>query len=940
MIEYLIKLFGDPNERKLKQLQPAVEYINSLEPEISKLADEDLRAKTDEFKSILSQRKTSKDKDRDRELEAEALESILPEAFAVVREVGKRTLNMRHFDVQLMGGIVLHRGQIAEMRTGEGKTLVATLPAYLNSLTGKGVHIVTVNDYLAKRDSEWMGRIYKFLGLDVGVVLSGGNKLSHEEKKQAYGADITYGTNNEFGFDYLRDNMAGSLEQYLQRPYNYAIVDEVDSILIDEARTPLIISGRLEKSAETYKIMAKIAPKLVKDKDYEVEEKNKNVILHEPGIDKAHELLGVKDIFDPSTMLAHYLLNALKAKELFHKDTDYVIKEGEVVIVDEFTGRLMEGRRWSDGIHQAVEAKEGVKIQDESQTLASITFQNLFRIYPKLAGMTGTAVTEEAEFGKIYELEVTSIPTNKKDVRDDLADVIYKTEIQKYKSVVEEIEQEHAKGRPILVGTISIEKSELLSKLLAKKGLKHNVLNAKHHEKEANIIAQAGRYGAITIATNMAGRGTDIILGGNPEFLAKEMLSDVNKEKMPAEEYEKRKQEALDKAYEITQEEHQRVVEAGGLYVLGTERHESRRIDNQLRGRAARQGDPGSTRFFLSLEDNLMRIFGGEKLYNLMEMLNIEEDTAIEAPMVTRSIASAQKKVETYHFDIRKQVLQFDDVMNQQRELFYAQRRKVLEGENVYQDILYMIEKEVERLLGGYINPEMRPAEYIDEDMDALIRTVHSVFPQLSEKISTEDISSHKYEEIDEKIKSLAIEAYNEHEKSIVSLHNDIMKDINKEGEVKIQNVGDSDNIMRSLERDTLLRIIDSKWIDHLHNNDMLREGIGLRAYGQRDPLIEYKKEAFDLFNNMMHEIQRETVAHLFRTKFEVQVVNMADEDLESIDTDLAKAAENFVPPSEEDNHTPVKRGEKVGRNDPCPCGSGNKYKKCCGKDRSGATRV
>ena len=925
MIEFLLKIFGDPNERKLRQLQPTVEFINNLEPEISALTDDELRGKTAEFKNRLANRHTSSDIKRDRQLEEEILEEILPEAFAVAREAGKRVLNMRHFDVQLLGGMVLHKGQISEMRTGEGKTLVATLPAYLNALSGKGVHVVTVNDYLAKRDSEWMGRIYKFLGLSVGLILSSQSHDYHA-KKLAYQADITYGTNNEFGFDYLRDNMAGSIEQCIQRPYNYAIIDEVDSILIDEARTPLIISGRLEKSAETYRVMAKIAPLLNKGTDYEVEEKSKNVILNEPGIDKAQELLKVNDIFDPSTMLAHYLIQALKAKELFHKDTDYVVKDGEVVIVDEFTGRLMEGRRWSDGLHQAVEAKEGVRIQDETQTLASITFQNLFRLYPKLAGMTGTAMTEEAEFGKIYNLEVSSIPTNKSDVREDLPDVIYKTEAQKYKAVVEEIEREHEKGRPILVGTISIDKSELLSRLLTKKGLKHNVLNAKHHEKEAKIIAQAGRYGAITIATNMAGRGTDIILGGNPEFLAIEEIATLDKDSMTPEEYQKAKEEALNEAYEITQEEHKKVVEAGGLYVIGTERHESRRIDNQLRGRAGRQGDPGSTRFFLSLEDNLMRIFGGEKLAGLMDMLKIEEDMAIDAPMVSRSIASAQKKVETYHFDIRKQVLQYDDVMNQQRELFYAQRRRVLEGDNVYEDILYMIEKEAERLIGGYISPEMKPAEYIDEDLEALVKAVYSMFPQLVGKFEVNDIKSFKYEDMFEMLKNLAIDAYKQHESDLTSFYSKVAQ-----GTDTAPEPGSKDSIMRSLERDVLLRIIDSKWIDHLHNNDLLREGIGLRAYGQKDPLIEYKKEAFDMFNNMMREIQRETVAHLFRTKFEVQVVNMKDEDFETIDTDLTKAAEKFVPPTENDG-TPVTKGEKVGRNDACPCGSGLKYKKCCGK--------
>lgn len=904
MIELLLKIFGDPNERKIKQIQPTIEYINSLEPQISSLSDEQLKAKTEEFKTRYSN--------------GETLDSLLPEAFAVVRETGKRVLNMRHFDTQLIGGITLHQGKISEMRTGEGKTLVATLPAYLNALTGKGVHVITVNDYLAKRDSEWMGRIYKFLGLSVGLVLSSGwSAESFEQKKNAYAADITYGTNNEFGFDYLRDNMAGGIEQCVQRPYNFAIIDEVDSILIDEARTPLIISGRLDKSAETYKIMAKVAPQLQKDTDYEVEEKNKNIILHEVGIDKAQELLNVEDLFDPSEMLAHYLLQALKAKELFHKDTDYVVKDGQVVIVDEFTGRLMDGRRWGDGLHQAVEAKEGVKIQDESQTLASITFQNLFRLYPKLSGMTGTALTEEAEFGKIYNLEVVTIPTNRKDVRKDLPDVIYKTEVQKFKSVVEEIEQEHKKGRPILVGTISIDKSEYLSKMLTKRGLKHNVLNAKHHEKEATIISQAGRYSAITIATNMAGRGTDIILGGNPEFLAKEMM-----------EKDWEREEAIEEAYKITGEEHKQVVEAGGLYVIGTERHESRRIDNQLRGRAARQGDPGSTRFFLSLEDSLMRIFGGQKIYNLMEMLKVEEDMAIESGILTAQIASAQKKVETYHFDIRKQVLQYDDVINQQRELFYKQRRKVLEGQNVYEDIIFMIEKEIERIISGYINPEMKPAEYIEEDIEALIKSVHSVVPQLTEQIDVEDIKNLKYDDIYNRIKTLVVETYKQQEKQVIEFYNSILEDNNSTEEKQI--AGAEDNMMRTLERDTLLRIIDSKWIDHLHNIDMLRDGIGLRAYGQKDPLIEYKREAFGMFNNMMHEIQRETVAHLFRTKFQVQVIHHREEDHEPIDTDLMRAAEKFVPPSDDDN-SPVAKGDKVGRNDPCPCGSGQKYKKCCG---------
>ena len=872
MLKFLIKLLGGSNDKKIKQVLPIIDHINALEPEYEKFSDEELRAKTDEFKKILSERQTSDNPKADRILEKEALDKILPEAFATVREAAKRVLNMRHFDVQLMGGYFLHNGNIAEMRTGEGKTLVATLPAYLNALTGKGVHVITVNDYLAKRDSEWMGRVYKFLGLSVGVILSGGrNEMEFAEKKAAYECDITYGTNNEFGFDYLRDNMAGSLEMLVQRPYNYAIIDEVDSILIDEARTPLIISGKLEKSADTYKLVAKIAPQLKRDVDYEVDEKNKNVILSEEGIDKAQELIGCKDLFDISTQYAHHLLQALKAKELFIKDTDYVIKDGEVMIVDEFTGRLMEGRRWSDGLHQAVEAKEGVKIQDETQTLASITFQNLFRLYPKLSGMTGTAMTEEAEFGKIYNLEVTVIPTNKKDIRINYPDVIYKTERAKFNAVVEDIIAQHKIGRPVLVGTISIEKSEYLSALLKKRGIKHNVLNAKYHEREAYIIAQAGRYGAVTIATNMAGRGTDILLGGNAEYLAKEML-DAKKyspEKTPN--YEEKKDAALAEARAITSEEHDKVVAVGGLHVIGTERHESRRIDNQLRGRAARQGDPGSTRFFLSLEDNLMRIFGGDKLVSLMNMMNVEENMAIESGIITKQIQSAQRKVETYHFDIRKNVLEYDDVMNIQREKFYAQRKRVLTEKNLTEDVIFMMERELERLLQSYIAPEMPVDEYIYDDLVTMVKELHSIVPQL-DYIKVDDIKSMRYEEMYDKLKEAMLNAYRDHEKEVITFYNDVMREYNQDREP--EELYADDNVMRHIEKDILLRVVDNKWIDHLHNIDMLKDGIGLRAYGQKDPLIEYKREAYDLFNTMMHEIQGDTVKYLFRTKFGVQFVS------------------------------------------------------------------
>ncbi len=868
--KWITKILGDPNEKKIKAMMGIVEHINALEPEFAAMSDEELKAKTQEFKEIIAARPTSNNFKEDLKLEKEALDKLLPEAFATVREAGKRVLNMRHFDVQLIGGYFLHNGHIAEMRTGEGKTLVATLPAYLNALTGKGVHVITVNDYLAKRDSEWMGKIYNFLGLSVGVVLSNGEGVrDFENKYDAYRCDITYGTNNEFGFDYLRDNMATSDEMLVQRPFNYAIIDEVDSILIDEARTPLIISGRLAQSEETYRTMAAIAPRLIKDTDYTVDEKNKNVILTEEGIDKAQELIGVKDLFDINADYAHHMLQALKAKELFTKDTDYVVRNGEIMIVDEFTGRLMEGRRWSDGLHQAIEAKEGVAIQDETQTLASITFQNLFRLYPKLSGMTGTAMTEEAEFGKIYNLEVTAIPTNKPDIRIDYPDVIYKSEPQKYLSVIDDIIAQHKIGRPVLVGTVSIEKSEYLASLLRQRGIKHNVLNAKHHEREAYIIAQAGRVGAVTIATNMAGRGTDILLGGNAEYLAKSMLDEQGIDESNPD-YENLKNQALEQARAITEKEHSQVVEVGGLHVIGTERHESRRIDNQLRGRAARQGDPGSTRFFLSLEDNLMRIFGGDKIKQLMTMLNVPENMAIDSPLITKRIQSAQKRVETFHFDIRKQVLDYDDVINIQREKFYRQRRKVLTGSGLYEDIIYMMECEVDRIMRSFISPEQKVEEYIYEDLVTMIKELRSTAPQIGD-LEVKDIQGMRFEPMYNKIKDFVITAYKNHEIQIVEFYNKIISEYN--ASYPLQEPFSDNNIVRQLEKDVLLKVIDAKWIDHLTNIRMLQDAIGLRAYGQKDPLIEYKKESYELFNKMMYDIQSDTVKHIFRTRFGVQIV-------------------------------------------------------------------
>lgn len=957
VIDVLLKVFKDPNDRKISKIMPVVEHINHFEEDFIKLSDDELKAKTAEFKEILSKRETSADFKVDRALEKEALDKILPEAFATVREAGRRVLNMRHFDVQLIGGIFLHEGHIAEMRTGEGKTLVATLPAYLNALTGKGVHIITVNDYLAQRDRDWMGKIFEFLGLTVGVILSS-DSFDFEKKKAAYDCDITYGTNNEFGFDYLRDNMATSNSALVQRPYNYAIIDEVDSILIDEARTPLIISGRLEKSAATYQLMAKIAPQLEKVTHYEVDEKNKNIIFTEDGIDKAQELLGVDDLFDIQTQYAHHLLQALKAKELFIKDTDYVVRDNEVMIVDEFTGRLMQGRRWSDGLHQAIEAKENVPIQDETQTLASITFQNLFRLYPKLSGMTGTAMTEEAEFGKIYNLPVTAIPTNKPDIRNNEPDAIFNKQVTKYKEVVEEIVKMSKIGRPVLVGTISIEKSELISALLKQVGVKHNVLNAKHHQKEAYIIAQAGRVGAVTIATNMAGRGTDILLGGNPEYLAKEELD--SKGITPDNpKYEELKEEALIRARSITEDEHKKVIELGGLHVIGTERHESRRIDNQLRGRAARQGDPGSTKFFLSLEDDLMRKFGGNIIAQFMS-----DDMVINSPLISRQIESAQKKVETHYFDIRKSVLEYDDVINIQREKFYAQRKKVLNSKNLNSDIVYMVEKEVDKILRQYISPDMSPNEYVPDELNMLINEMKSVFPQLT-TLSVDDIKNFRYNDMSNHLKNLTKMAYKNHEKITIDNFNSVIDryELNEEK----QEAFSDDNVIRQLERDILLQVIDAKWIDHLANIDDLKDSIGLVAYGQKDPLLEYKKGAFNLFNSMMSEIQSETVRHLMRTKFGVQIMSTDNNEVtdlalsdapiappeaalaafgqnREIETELTKALKNSTNNESEisDNidgiesvnkNTQIRNEDKIGRNDKCPCGSGQKYKNCCGKD-------
>jgi preprotein translocase subunit SecA len=886
----LKKVFGTKNERDLKRIQSRVDAINALEEAVSKLTDAELRAKTEEFKRIIAERTEGiTDPAELKAAEKEALDELLPEAFAVVRETSKRTLGMRHFDVQLIGGIVLHEGKIAEMRTGEGKTLVATLPVYLNSLTGRGVHVVTVNDYLARRDAQWMGPIYQFLGLTVGIIVHG---LDDEERQASYNSDVTYGTNNEFGFDYLRDNMKFDLADYVQRELNFAIVDEVDSILIDEARTPLIISGPAEESTDKYYKINRIIPSLKKDSDYTIEEKTKTVALTEEGNIRVEKLLNAGNLYDPANVdLVHHVHQALKAHALFQLDVDYVVKDGQVMIVDEFTGRLMPGRRWSDGLHQAIEAKENVKIENENQTLASITFQNYFRLYNKLAGMTGTAETEAGEFSKIYNLDVVVIPTHRPMIRIDNADFIYKNEKGKFNAVIREIEEKHQQGQPVLVGTISIAKSELLSTLLKKKNIRHTVLNAKYHEMEAEIVAQAGRHAAVTIATNMAGRGTDIVLGGNPEGLARQMLK--GKEYTP-DEWEK----TLAQCGEQCAVEKEKVIAAGGLHILGTERHESRRIDNQLRGRSGRQGDPGSSRFYLALEDDLLRIFGSDRISGLMERLGMEEDIPIEHRMVSRSIESAQKRVEDHNFEMRKHVLEYDDVMNQQRKVIYEQRRQILSGENLKEDVLGLAEQLFDGLFGFYCPEDAYPETW---DLVGLKETLAAKF---SFRLGDLEQGTRSRDEFRDAIWQALEKSYND-----------------KEAEI-------GPELMRRLEKLFMLQAVDHQWKDHLLAMDHLKEGVGLRGYGQKDPLIEYKKEGFDMFEEMKGRIVETTVESIFRVK------QAKDDDREIERRQKRQMAQlSFVGAGDAAASAPqpVHADKKVGRNDPCPCGSGKKYKKCHG---------
>lgn len=887
-------ILGGEARRNLRRLDATADKVIALQPKYEKLSDEELRAQTDVLKKRLAS--------------GETLDDILCDAFAVVREAAFRVLNMRHYKVQIIGGICLHQGRVAEMKTGEGKTLVATLPAYLNALTGEGVHIVTVNDYLASRDAEWMGKVYKFLGLTVGVAVSG---MEDTDKKKAYAADITYGTNNEMGFDYLRDNLKSRLEDMVQRPLKFAIVDEVDSILIDEARTPLIISGRGGESSDKYVTANRFVKTLVPEKDFTVDIKEKTVQITELGAKKAESFFGLNSFSDiENASLSHHIQQALKANYIFKRDNDYVVNDGEIIIVDEFTGRLMIGRRYSDGLHQAIEAKEGVKIRNENKTYATITFQNYFRLYKKLSGMTGTAKSEEEEFRAIYGLDVLEIPTNKPVIRKDMPDIIYKTVNGKNKAIINEIETRHAAGQPVLVGTVTVEKSEEISKLLIRKGIKHNVLNAKNHAREADIVAQAGRFGAVTIATNMAGRGTDILLGGNPEFMAKRKLreegvdedtielatsyiSDIPEE---AQKVRERYRDIFAKLKEQTDAEKEKVVAAGGLHILGTERHESRRIDNQLRGRSGRQGDPGSSVFFISLEDDLAKRFGGDRMHRIYEFFKIDEDQPMQSKMLSRSIENAQRAIEGRNFGIRKHVLEYDDVMNKQREVMYAERMKVIKDENVHEDILKLIPDFVAYTVGTVINNQNKPETW---DIDALNSVIElKLLPKDTNFVTKEKIENWDYEYFIQKLTEETIRVYEE------------KIDRYKEQGVKFSEV----------ERMVLLKNIDSKWIDHIDAMDQLKKGISLRGYGNVDPVVEYKKEGFEMFEDLTASIQDDTVTLLLKAELR-RVPAMQAEEKKDLKTN---ATDGSAP-------MPKRAKQDIGRNDPCPCGSGKKYKNCCG---------
>jgi len=883
------KLFGSRNDRELKRLRPSVERINQLEPEFEQKSQEELQALVAEWRSRLSAIEDYEEREG-------ALWDLLPEVFAAVREAAKRTLGQRHFDVQLIGGMMLHLGRIAEMRTGEGKTLVATLPSVLNALAGRGVHVVTVNDYLARRDSEWMGRIYGYLGLTVGVIVHG---LTDQERKAAYACDITYGQNNEFGFDYLRDNMKFNLEDYVQREHYFAVVDEVDSILIDEARTPLIISGASEDSTDTYYVVDRVIPRLKLEEHYTVDEKLRTVAMTEEGVTRVEQLLGVDNLYDPrNILLLHHVNQGLKAHALFHRDVEYVVKDGQVIIVDEFTGRLMPGRRWSDGLHQAVEAKENVKIESENQTLATITFQNYFRMYKKLSGMTGTADTESVEFREIYKLEVMVIPTNRPMIRVDNHDVVFKTEQEKFDAVVEDIKDCYERGQPVLVGTVSIEKSEKVANHLKKTGIKHFVLNAKNHEREAEIVAQAGRLKAVTISTNMAGRGTDIVLGGNPEGLAAAEAGtrDPNDPKF---------QEALERYRSQCAEEREQVKAAGGLHILGTERHESRRIDNQLRGRSGRQGDAGSSRFYLSLEDDLLRIFGADRLKGLMGAIGMEDNVPIEHKWISKAIENAQKKVEAHNFDMRKHLLEYDDVMNKQREVVYHRRRELLSGDPLKEDILEMSDDLIEGIVNAHADNERDPAEWDWKEIEDGFFKQFKFRPAFRENLNGAALDTPA---------------------DLIELATQRVHELYDQREAEF-----TEPVMRQIEKIVMLQTLDALWKDHLLAMDHLKEGIGLRGYAQKNPLVEYQKEGFEMFEAMLRVMGQDVVEKVFSVQVQRQ------QDVQQIEQQQQQRPQRVMmshgdEPVAQDPQTAKREGDKVGRNDLCPCGSGKKYKRCHGK--------